>query len=254
MLLSDSRLQLSCKKDLPTLCIGNRRGLPIVSDDAPSGPPKLRNLRLAVPRRSVDWTKLARDPHGPKRSCMVLGHAGPEPVPAVPALPGVYERCLLAQVQTDAVPRHVGLILNRNRRHGQQHNLSGPREMYCAGARKLDDPLDWCAELAIPAITLWVFSTDNFPRVKGEVPSILAATETKLIELAKDPRIHRQRDRVRAVDRLDLLLESTLAARYTAEAVTTGYDGINSSQDRPSPHAAPCRARFPRPPGPPSPA
>jgi short-chain Z-isoprenyl diphosphate synthase len=39
--------------------------------------------------------------------------------------------------------------------------LSDPCEIYQRGADKLDDILDWCAELRIPAVTLWVFSTEN---------------------------------------------------------------------------------------------
>ena len=37
--------------------------------------------------------------------------------------------------------------------------LGDPREIYQIGANKLDDALDWCAELGIGAVTLWVFST-----------------------------------------------------------------------------------------------
>jgi Putative undecaprenyl diphosphate synthase len=33
-----------------------------------------------------------------------------------------------------------------------------------ADANKLDDLLDWCIELEFPAITLWVFSTENRKR------------------------------------------------------------------------------------------
>jgi short-chain Z-isoprenyl diphosphate synthase len=137
-----------------------------------------------------------------------------------------YEGRLLAQVQAAPLPRHVGLILDGNRRYGQQHNLTDPRQIYGAGAEKLDELLDWCVELAIPAVTLWVFSTDNFARAPGEVSGILAATEAKLTRLAKDPRIHRRRVRVRAVGRLELLPASTLAAVRSAEAATAGYDGI----------------------------
>jgi short-chain Z-isoprenyl diphosphate synthase len=137
-----------------------------------------------------------------------------------------YERRLLSQVRLAPLPCHVGLILDGNRRYARQHKLRDPREIYGAGARKLDDLLDWCAELAIPAITLWVFSTENFARAPGEVSGILAATEAKLTQLAKDPRIHRQRVRVRAVGRLELLPGSTLAAVRSAEAATAGYDGI----------------------------
>ena len=138
----------------------------------------------------------------------------------------LYEKRLLSQVRCRPMPRHVGLILDGNRRYGRQHNLSDPLEIYAAGAEKLDDLLSWCADLTIPAITLWVFSTDNFGRQPEEVSGILTAVEAKLRMLVHDPQIHRRKVRVRAVGRLELLPESTLAAVRAAEAATSGYDDI----------------------------
>ena len=151
---------------------------------------------------------------------MNLGHS------ALAPLYRLYERNLLSQVLRHPVPRHVGLILDGNRRYGQQHNLTDPREIYAAGAERLDDLLSWCADLAIPAITLWVFSTDNFDRRPEEVTGILGAIEAKLTMLARDTRIHRRKVRVRAVGRLELLPGSTLAAVRTAEAATGSYDDM----------------------------
>ena len=138
----------------------------------------------------------------------------------------LYEKRLLSQVRRRPVPRHVGLILDGNRRYGRRHNLSNPLAIYATGAEKLDDLLSWCADLTIPAITLWVFSTDNFGRRPEEVSGILTAVEAKLRMLASDPRVHRRKVRVRAVGRLELLPESTLAAVRAAEAATSGYDDI----------------------------
>ena len=138
----------------------------------------------------------------------------------------LYERRLLSQVRRHPVPRHVGLILDGNRRYGRQHNLTEPREIYAAGAEKLDDLLSWCADLTIPAITLWVFSSDNFHRRPEEISGILTAVEAKLTMLARDPRVHRRKVRVRAVGRLELLPKSTLAAVRAAEAATSGYNDM----------------------------
>jgi short-chain Z-isoprenyl diphosphate synthase len=138
----------------------------------------------------------------------------------------LYERRLLSQVGHHPMPRHIGLILDGNRRYGRQHNLTDPREIYAAGAEKLDDLLSWCADLAIPAITLWVLSADNFDRRPEEVSGILAAVEAKLTMLAHDPRIHRRKVRVRAMGRLELLPKSTLAAVRAAEAATGDYDDM----------------------------
>jgi len=105
--------------------------------------------------------------------------------------------------------------------------LSDPDDIYMAGANKLDDLLDWCIELAVPAITLWVFSTENRKRPLEEVTGILAAVENKLKILACDSQIHSRRIRVRAVGRLELLPPSTLAAVRAAEAATKDYSGMH---------------------------
>lgn len=108
-----------------------------------------------------------------------------------------------------------------------QAGLADPREIYALGAHKLDDVLDWCAELAIPAVTLWVCSTDNLAaRSSDQVAGILQAVEDKLRALAGDPRIHRRRVRVRAIGRLEQLPASTREAICAAEAATAGYDAL----------------------------
>jgi short-chain Z-isoprenyl diphosphate synthase len=139
----------------------------------------------------------------------------------------VYERRLLRHVRAFPVPRHIGLILDGNRRFGRQNNLNHPNDIYMAGANKLDDLLDWCIELEIPAITLWVFSTENRKRPPEEVIGILAALEKKLKILACDSQFHSRRIRVRAVGRLELLPPSTLAAVRAAEAATQDYSGMH---------------------------
>jgi short-chain Z-isoprenyl diphosphate synthase len=138
----------------------------------------------------------------------------------------LYERRLIKQVREHPVPHHVGLILDGNRRHGEQCKLKDPTEIYAAGANKLDDLLEWCIELGIPAVTLWVLSTDNLARKPEVVSGILTAVETKLNALAKAPQIHRQRIQVRAVGRLELLPLTTVKAVRAAEAATAQYDGM----------------------------
>jgi short-chain Z-isoprenyl diphosphate synthase len=139
----------------------------------------------------------------------------------------LYERRLLRDVRAHPVPRHIGLILDGNRRFARQNNLSQPDDIYMAGANKLDHLLDWCLELEIPAITLWVFSTQNSKRPPAEVTGIFAAVEKKLKSLASDNQFHSRRVRVRAVGRLELLPASTLAAVRAAEDVTKNYSGMH---------------------------
>ena len=152
----------------------------------------------------------------------ILGGRGPSQL--LRFLYWVYERRLLRQVERGALPRHIGIILDGNRRHARRRGLGDLREIYQCGADKLNDVLDWCTELPIPAITLWVFSTENLKRSPGEVSGILAAIEAKMAALARDPFMHAKRIQVRAIGRLDMLPESVTAAIRAAEAATAQYD------------------------------
>jgi short-chain Z-isoprenyl diphosphate synthase len=138
----------------------------------------------------------------------------------------IYERRLAREIAPQPKPRHIGIILDGNRRHGRSHGITAPREVYDLGAEKLDEVLDWCAELAIPTVTLWVFSTENFRRSPAEVSGILAAVAAKLERLAGDPAIHQRRVRVRAIGCLRLLPSSVLDAIAAAERATVDYDGM----------------------------
>src|SRR5215467_7276186 len=133
----------------------------------------------------------------------------------------IYERRLLNQLKRRPMPRHIGIILDGNRRHARKRGVSDPYEIYQRGAEKLDHILDWCANLRIPAVTLWVFSTENLKRSQAEVTGILSAIEAKVAALAHDPFVQRRHIRVRAIGRLDILPESVVAAIRAAEAATT---------------------------------
>jgi short-chain Z-isoprenyl diphosphate synthase len=136
----------------------------------------------------------------------------------------LYAHRLLELVLQRPPPRHVGIILDGNRRFGRLSGVVDPMQVYARGAQKLDELLNWCGELSIPAVTLWVCSTDNLERAPDEVASILGALEVKLRALASDPQIHRRRVRVQAIGRLELLPASTLAAIRAAEEATADYD------------------------------
>ena len=88
---------------------------------------------------------------------------------------GAYERRLLRRLDT-RLPRHVGAIIDGNRRwakDARQDLESG----YQAGAAKVDEFLAWCHELGVGTVTFWVLSTDNLQRSADELTSILDAVE-----------------------------------------------------------------------------
>ena len=136
------------------------------------------------------------------------------------AVYGLYETRLLREVRVGPMPRHIGIILDGNRRHAREIGVSDFRAIYDRGAGKLDDVLDWCAALGVRAVTLWVCSTDNLARPAEELSGIMGAIEAKMNQLAADPRIHRLGVRVNAIGRLDLLPASLAAALARAGQAT----------------------------------
>ena len=153
-----------------------------------------------------------------------------------------YEARLLSEVRTRPVPRHVGIILDGNRRYARDHGLRDFRRIYEMGAGKLDEVLDWCAALGVGAVTLWVCSTDNLARPAEEVSGILAAIETKMLGLATDHRLHRLGVRVQAIGRVDLLppslvdaieraLRATEANRQMTLTIAANYGGREEIAD-----------------------
>jgi short-chain Z-isoprenyl diphosphate synthase len=137
----------------------------------------------------------------------------------------LYGRWLEAGVRERAVPQHVGIILDGNRRWARQTGRDQV-EAYRLGAAKLDEVLTWCADLGIPAVTLWAFSTENLARTPDEVRGLFSVIEAKLDQVAADPRIHRRRVKIRAAGKLDLLPDSTLQAIRRAEAATSTYGDL----------------------------
>jgi len=145
---------------------------------------------------------------------------------AIRPLYRLYEWRLARQIEGKPVPRHIGIILDGNRRHGERNGVRDSKTIYTTGAQKLDDVLDWCADIGVPVVTLWVFSTDNFDRPIEQVSGILTAIEAKVRTFTHHPIIHNRRVRVRAIGRLETLPASLREAIWAAHEATSSYAGI----------------------------
>lgn len=121
------------------------------------------------------------------------------------------------------VPRHVGVIMDGNRRFAQRLGLE-PVAGHLIGREKLEDLLDWCLELDIRVLTVYAFSTENFSRAADEVELLMELFEENYDRLAEDERVHKHGIRVRTLGRTDLLPEGVQAAARRAEEATEDYD------------------------------
>jgi tritrans,polycis-undecaprenyl-diphosphate synthase [geranylgeranyl-diphosphate specific] len=135
----------------------------------------------------------------------------------------VYERWLEGQVRKQPVPEHLGVILDGNRRWAiARSGIAFEGHHY--GAKTSELFLEWCLDLNIKTITLYVFSMENFNRSKQEVDTIFGIIEEEARRLLKDQRLHDSQVRVKALGRLDLLPERLQKLLQEIEHATEAYE------------------------------
>lgn len=147
----------------------------------------------------------------------------------------VYERRLMRGLDPERLPQHVGAIVDGNRRWAKGAG-TGVDSGYQAGADKIGEFLDWCEELGIKIVTLWVLSTDNLRRPAEEITALLTVIEQLIEELAQG------RHELRLIGNLDMLpiksaerMKAAVASSRHASAVRVnvcvGYGGRQELTD-----------------------
>lgn len=121
------------------------------------------------------------------------------------------------------IPKHVGIICDGNRRFakalgevvwkGHEH-----------GANKVEEVLEWCQDLGIKTLTLWLFSTENFNRPAEEKEQLFRIAKELANRVLNSPKIHGNKVKINIVGNLSLFPEDVQAeARKVLEA-TKNYD------------------------------
>ncbi|MFF3394176.1 isoprenyl transferase [Streptomyces sp. NPDC002669] len=133
---------------------------------------------------------------------------------------GLYARRVESRLDHTQVPKHIGVILDGNRRWAKASGGTAAQG-HQAGADKIKELLGWCSETDVEVVTLWLLSTDNFDRPESELTPLLKIIENTVRDLAADGRW-----RVHHVGTLDLLPSHTQTVLKEAEQATIGIDGI----------------------------
>ena len=111
----------------------------------------------------------------------------------------LYERRLASQIKPDRVPRHVGVILDGNRRWAKSMGF-GASQGHKRGADKISEFLGWAEQAGVRVATLWLLSTDNLSRDPAELSPLLDIIVGAVDELSAAGRW-----RLRLVGAVDLL-------------------------------------------------
>ncbi|HQY34368.1 isoprenyl transferase [Actinotalea sp.] len=134
---------------------------------------------------------------------------------------GVYERHLAAQLTPTSVPRHIGVILDGNRRWARSLGASASTG-HRRGADKIADLLGWSEEVGVEVVTLWMLSTDNLSRDPAELAELLGIIGEAVTSLAET-----RRWRLQVMGALELLPADAAATLRAAEASTADVVGLH---------------------------
>ncbi len=121
------------------------------------------------------------------------------------------------------MPKHIAIILDGNRRWAKR-NLIMKIDGHFRGADAVEKLLDWCEELNIKIITLYVLSAENLNRKDDELDYLYDLINQRLHKLYNDPRIHKNRMKVKAIGSIELLPDSLREILNKLEEVTKDYD------------------------------
>ncbi|MDR0345840.1 MAG: isoprenyl transferase [Nocardiopsaceae bacterium] len=132
----------------------------------------------------------------------------------------LYEHRLEASLSPQAIPRHVGVMCDGNRRWATWAGLPDVSGGYQKGADKIFELLQWCRQAGVEVVTLWLLSTDNLARPARELDPLLGIIEQTIRRLAAE------NWRIKLVGALDLLPAETAALLKDAAEAAGGSPGL----------------------------
>ncbi|MCM2390917.1 polyprenyl diphosphate synthase [Streptomyces albipurpureus] len=133
----------------------------------------------------------------------------------------LYARRLRQRIAGGPLPRHIGLIMDGNRRWARRMGLTEAGLGHRYGAERAREVLGWCEALGIGHVTVFVCSTENLARRDDTEVALLMRTIEEMVT------VHLARPgspwRVRIAGTLDALPTSTANALKSA---------VESTRDR----------------------
>lgn len=134
---------------------------------------------------------------------------------------GAYERRLLRQLDGLRHPRHVGVMVDGNRRWAREAGFADVNHGHRVGAQKIAELLGWCDAAGVEVVTLYLLSTDNLRRAAAELDPLLEII-TDVVDELSGPQANWQ---LRIVGSLQALPEVTAARLREAVERTGGRPG-----------------------------
>ena len=126
------------------------------------------------------------------------------------------------EIDTQNLPRHIGIIMDGNGRWAQQRSL--PRSAgHAQGAETFRTIANYCKDIGIEYLTVYAFSTENWKRPKDEVDAIMGLLEKYLYEAIE--RMERDRVKMKFFGDVSVLSPKLLALIERTSEISTHYSG-----------------------------
>jgi short-chain Z-isoprenyl diphosphate synthase len=136
---------------------------------------------------------------------------------------GLYQKRIRRNLPAESLPGHVAMIIDGNRRWARQAGMETVAHGHRAGAAKMREFLEWCDDLGISVVTLYLLSSDNLTnRESAEISDLIEI----IAELAEE--LSHYRDwRVQHVGSVNGLPAPLVAALTAAQSRTESNPGLH---------------------------
>ncbi|WP_426241725.1 isoprenyl transferase [Nocardioides sp. LHG3406-4] len=131
-----------------------------------------------------------------------------------------YEARVVRRLPADRMPKHIGVMLDGNRRWARAVGAD-TAQGHRAGAANIEPLLGWCEEVGVDVVTLWLLSTDNLNRGASELDALLPIIADAVETLAEQ-----RRWRLHPMGALDLLSAPIAERLKLAAESTQDVDGM----------------------------
>lgn len=126
-------------------------------------------------------------------------------------------------MRTGSTPKHVGLIMDGNRRYARNHKIE-MKEGHSLGFESMAKVLELLYELGVECATVYAFSIENFSRLLHEVDWLMLLAKQRFQQIAQQGELCLQYGiRIRIIGNTKLLSRDVRSVLREVEEMTSSH-------------------------------
>jgi len=137
----------------------------------------------------------------------------------------LYTKLLKRQIFQNEMPKHIGLILDGNRRWSYKKRIK-INESHREGGINAERLVKWCVELNVNTLTLYVLSLENFKRNQSEIKEILYLLEKYVNKAYSDDEIMKEEIMIKFIGDITSLPKTLVTKIKNLEEKTINNENL----------------------------